>query len=148
MRCRFAGEISGIEFFECSIDVVEVERDSRRDPVVGVDLHDAEPVDMEGLGALIPARGADTTESKTLPAGRNDVKREGFGTDLGSGPHVRDLDISTVSDPDVHDPTAIIDGKVVGQYLRHRVPVAGREVIFEADVCSACVILQSAMPVG
>ncbi len=53
---RFAGEVSGIEFLEGGVDVVEVERDVRRDPVVGVDLDDAERVGMEGLGPLIPAR--------------------------------------------------------------------------------------------
>ncbi len=47
-----------------------------------------------------------------------------------------------MSDPDVHDPTAIVDGKVVGQYLRHRVPVAGREVSLEAVVYSACGVFQ------
>ena len=59
-----------------------------------------------------------------------------------SGPHVRDFDISTVSDPGVHDPTAIVDGKVVGQHLRHRVPVAGREVRLEALVYLACGVFQ------
>ena len=37
-------------------------------------------------GPLIPARGADTTESKTLPAGRNDGRRHDLGTDLGERP--------------------------------------------------------------
>ena len=142
VRGRFAGEVPGVEFLEGGVDVVEVERDSRRDPVVGVDLDDAERLGVERLGPLIPTGGADTTESKTLPAGRNDDKRDGLGTDLGGGPHVRDFDISTVSDPDVHDPTAIVDGEVVGQYLRHRVPVAGREVRLEAVVYSACRVFQ------
>ena len=47
-----------------------------------------------------------------------------------------------MSDPGVHDPTAIVDGKVVGQYLCHRVPVAGREVCLEAVVYSACRVFQ------
>ena len=120
-----------------------VERDSRRDPVVGVDLDDAE---RRRCGRPRAADrgpiGADTTESEMLPAGGNDDKRECRGTDLGGGPHVRDLGISTVSDPDVHDPTAIVDGKVVGQDLGHRVPVAGREVRHEALVYSACRVFQ------
>ena len=33
-----AGEVSGLELFEGGVDVVGVERDARRDPVVGVGL--------------------------------------------------------------------------------------------------------------
>ncbi len=36
-----------------------------------------------------------------------------------------DLGIPTVSDPGVHHPTTIVDGNVVGQYLRHRRPSRG-----------------------
>ena len=39
---RFAGEVSGIEFLEGGVDVVEVERDGGGEPVIGVDLEDAE----------------------------------------------------------------------------------------------------------
>ncbi len=77
-----------------------------------------------------------------LPAGRNDAKRHDPGADLGGGPHVRNFDVSTVSDPDVHDPTAVVDGKVVGQYLCHGDPVAGREERSEALVHSACRVFQ------
>ena len=45
--------------------------------------------------------------------------------------------------PRAHDPTAIVDADVVGQYLRHGVPVAGREVRVEAFVHSACRVFQS-----
>ena len=63
-------------------------------------------------------------------------------TELGDGSHVRDLGIPTVSDAGVHDPAAIVSGKVVGQHLRHGVPVAGREVRPEALVHSACRVFQ------
>ena len=53
---RFAGEVSGVELLEGGVDVVEVERDSGHDPVVGVDLDDAEHLGVERLGPLIPAR--------------------------------------------------------------------------------------------
>ena len=39
---RFAGEVSGVEFLEGGVEVVGVEHDARRDPVVGVDLDDVE----------------------------------------------------------------------------------------------------------
>ena len=48
---RFAGEVPGVEFFEGGVDVVEVERDARRDPLVGVDLDDAEHLGVERLGS-------------------------------------------------------------------------------------------------
>ena len=70
---RFAGEVPGIELLEGGVDVVEVEHDARRDPVVGVDLDDAEHLGVERLGPLVAAREADTTEGEALPAGRNDV---------------------------------------------------------------------------
>ena len=39
---RFAGDIAGVELGEGGVEVVEVERDVRHDPLVGVDLRDAE----------------------------------------------------------------------------------------------------------
>ncbi len=44
---RFAGEVSGIEFREGGVDVVDVEHDDRRDPLVGVDFDDVEGLDFE-----------------------------------------------------------------------------------------------------
>ncbi len=81
----------------------------------------------ERLGP-VAAETADTREDEALPAGRNDGRRHVRDTKIGDRPHVRDFGISTVSDTRVHHPTTIVAGKVVGQYLRHRVPVAGREV--------------------
>ncbi len=62
--------------------------------------------------------------------------------EVGDRSHVRDLGIPTVSDPGVHDPTAIVGGNVVGQHLRHGVPVAGREVRPEALGHLACRVFQ------
>ena len=39
---RFAGEVPRVELGDGGVEVVEVERDDRRDPVVGVDLDDVE----------------------------------------------------------------------------------------------------------
>ena len=47
---RFAGEVPGIEFCEGGVDVVGVERDDRRDPLVGVGLDDGEHLGVERLG--------------------------------------------------------------------------------------------------
>ncbi len=53
---RFAGEVAGVEFLEGGVDVVEVEHDVRRDPVVGVDLDDGEHLGVERLGPQSSAR--------------------------------------------------------------------------------------------
>ena len=62
---RFAGEVSGIEFRERGVDVVEVEGDVRRDPVVGVDLDDVEHIGLERCAT------SGATEGEKLTASRN-----------------------------------------------------------------------------
>ena len=109
---------------------------------VGVDLDDAEQLGVERLGPLIAARGTETMRARRSPRVAMTVDVTFCDPDFGDGSHVRDVGISTVSDPGVHDPTAIVDGNVVGQYLRHGVPVAGREVRPEALVHLACRVFQ------
>src|ERR1700744_630197 len=69
-RC-LAGEVSGIEFGEGGVDVVEVENDDRLYPLVGVDLVKAQRLAVEHLGRLVAGRPSETTEEKTLPASRD-----------------------------------------------------------------------------
>ncbi len=83
-----------------------------------------------------------TSEDEVLPAGRNGVNVMFRDAELGGGPHVCDFGIPTVSDPGVHHPTTIVRHKVVGQYLGHGVPVAGREVRVDALEYSACRVFQ------
>ncbi len=73
---RFAREVPSVELREGGVDVVEVERDACRDPLVGVDLDDAERLGVERLGSLVAAREATTTEDEALAAGRNDGRRD------------------------------------------------------------------------
>ena len=69
---RFAGEVAGVEFGEGGVDVVEVEHDARRHPVVGVDLDDAEHLgDGTRSGRWSRPEKRDTTEGEALPAGRD-----------------------------------------------------------------------------
>ena len=74
----FAGEVPGIELLEGGVDVVKVEHDGRDDPLVGVDLDDAEPLgaDLAGRRAAVERQAA-SDEGKALPAGRNDGRRRG-----------------------------------------------------------------------
>ena len=58
---RFAGEVPGVELREGGVDVVGVERDACHDPLVGVDLDDAEHLGVECVGPLVAAREAGTS---------------------------------------------------------------------------------------
>ena len=49
MGGRFAGEVAGIELLEGGVDVVEIEHNARRDPIIGVDLDNAEQLDCGTL---------------------------------------------------------------------------------------------------
>ena len=143
VRRRFAGEVSGVELLDGGVDVVEVEHDERRDPLVGVDLDDVEHLGVELRRALVAdARSVIRMRTRRSPRVAMTVDVTFVGPDVGDRAHVCDLGISTVSDPGVHDPTAIVSGKVVGQHLRHRVPVAGREVRQEALDHLACRVFQ------
>ena len=70
VRRRFAGEVPGIEFCDGGVEVVEVERDSCDDPLVGVDLCDAEHLGVKSVGSPVSTREADATEDEALPADR------------------------------------------------------------------------------
>ena len=60
MSSCFACEVPGVEFLEGGVDVVEVERDGGDDPLISVDLGDAEHFCAKRIGSLIAIRKADT----------------------------------------------------------------------------------------
>ena len=142
MGGRFAGEVPGIELSNAASMSSRSNADARHDPVVGVDLDDAEDLGVERRGPLVAAREAVTTEDEALAAGRNDGRRDVRDPEVGDRPHVYDLGIPTVSDPRAHHATTIVTAIVVGQDLRHRVPVARREVHVESLVHLACCVFQ------
>ena len=53
---RLAGQVPGVELLEGGVDVVDVERDACHDPLVGVDLDDAEHFAAERLRPLVAPR--------------------------------------------------------------------------------------------
>ena len=62
---RFAGEVPGVEFVEGGgdvVDVVGVEQDLRRDPLLGVDLNDVKHLGVEVPGPLIRPQPSGPTE--------------------------------------------------------------------------------------
>ena len=72
---RLTGEIPSLKFFKGSVDVVEVEQEARRDPVVFIDLDDAEHFTVERLRSVISAREAESGEDKALTTGCDDRRR-------------------------------------------------------------------------
>ncbi len=108
VRGRFAGEVPGVEFLEGGVDVVGVECDAGHDSFVGVDLDDVEQLVIERVG-----RWSSPTDRTRLRARRS--PRVAMAVDVifvaptsavacASG----DYGISTLSDPGVHNPTAIV----------------------------------------
>ena len=83
---------------------------SADDPLVGVDLDDAEHLGVERLGSLIAA-DTDTNEGEALPAGRNDGRRHVVTPRSATARMFAICGISTVSDSRAHDPTAIVAGR-------------------------------------
>ena len=111
----FAGEVLGIELLEGGVDVVDVEREERRDPVVGVDLENVEHISVERLGPLVAGRETGMNEDEPLAAGRNDgLTSYACTPDVGGRPHDFDDGIGALSEAEIHERTAIVDGNVVG----------------------------------
>ena len=106
VRCRFAGEVSSVEFLEGGVDILQVETDCRRDPFVGVVLNDLKDIDLNLVS--LPAQGAKARENEAFAPGRNDRRhRGGQQPDFGRYAQVFDRGISTASDPGVDDPTTV-----------------------------------------
>ena len=129
---RFAGEVPCVELNERSVNVIGFERDMRRDPVVAVDLDNVEHLRMECFGPLVSARHAGATQGEAIAAGRDHCRCHFRDSDIGQGPHVCDVSVSTALASGAHHPTAIVGRDVVGQQFRHFGPVAGNEARSES----------------
>src|SRR3954465_10818831 len=101
---RFACEVSGVEFLQGCLDLVEVEHDVCRYSVLAVELDDAERLAVERLGSFIVARPLRVTEDKASATGRNCVCcPDHEGPDFARGPPFGDDGILTSSQAAVHD---------------------------------------------
>ena len=69
---RLAGEVAGFEFRDGGVEVFEVERNDRRDPLVVVDHDHVKRIVLNRLG--IAAGGANTCEDETLAADCDDAR--------------------------------------------------------------------------
>ena len=116
--------------------------DARRKPLVGIDFDDAEHLQAERLGLLIAAPYAGTREREALPAGGDDDEVNVRDPDVYDCPQVRELGVPTASDTAANHPTTIVIAHVVGNHLRHGVPVTSGQVCVEADVHPARRVLE------
>ena len=101
--------VSGIELCDGGLEVVEVEHDDRRDPVVGVDLDDAEQIDEEPLGRW-------SRSEKRLRVRTRRSPRVAMAVDVMFEPRSATTAKFSISAsrprrvPCVYDPPAIVDG--------------------------------------
>ena len=70
--CRLAGDVSGVELRDGGVEVVDVEHDNRRHPLVGIDLDDCEHLDAERVGPLVASRKSVMSQGEALCACRDD----------------------------------------------------------------------------
>ncbi len=128
---RFAREVSGIEFRERGVDVVEVENYARREPFVGIVLDKLEDIDLDRL--RIGPRGPQQVETEAVTASRNGFRREVRPhPEVNGQPYVFDREISAVSDSGIHGSTAIVAEVILGKVLGHGVPVTLCEMLEKA----------------
>jgi hypothetical protein len=139
---RFACGVTGIKLPEGGVGVVEVERDSCHDLLVGIDFDDVKHLDVKRLGPAIAPDETGTNEDEALATHRKHRRRYVICPDLHCGPNACDLGIPTLPDSRAHNPTAIVGTKIIGQYRGHGVPVAGCEVRPEARCHLTCRVFQ------
>ena len=118
---------SALELGDGGIDVVEVEYDVAAISFVGVDLDDAERIDMERLGLAVAARKR-CERGRGAPAGRDDGRRYVHGADVGGGLQVRDRGISTSRTPAFTTRRRSSMDMSSASSLGEGIPVAGRKV--------------------
>ncbi len=101
---------------------------------------DLEGIVLNRLG--IRARHANSCEGEALAAGCQDARHRHREADINGCLSIFDVGISTMQDPGVHYPPAIVDRDVLGRYLSHGVPLAGSNVRVKALEYTRCGVFQ------
>ena len=104
------------------------------DPLVGVDLDEANTSVWNAPGPWSLPKKWVRMRTRRSPAGRNDGRRNVRDPELGDCSHVRDTASRPCWIPASTTPTAIVAADVIGQHLRHGVPVACPQVHRKAFV--------------
>ena len=119
MGGRLAGDVSGVQFGQGCVEVVEVEHDTRHDPITGIDLDDVE-------GIILNRPGGSRPDTRTRMRARRSPRVARAPTTVIAKP------TSTVAcaslmlasrpwqDPGVDHSPAIVDGDVLGGYVEPR----------------------------
>src|ERR1700722_18365893 len=141
MGGRFAGEIAGVELRDGGVEVFEVEHDNTRDSLLGVDLHDLERIVLNRLG--VTARHANSGEGEVLTAGCQDAQHRHREADTDGCLRIFDAGISTMQDPGVYYPPAIVDTDVLGRYVSPGLPLTASNVRVKALEYARCGVLQT-----
>ena len=131
MRRGLACQIPRVEFLEGRVDVVGIERDQRRYPLVSVNLEYVKGLDDESLRFLVSPREARTTEGETPAAGR-DGRRNDLHAKLGAHPHILEHGVPAASHTGIDDATVVFVVEVVREYLCCRRQITVDEVLPEA----------------
>ena len=124
---RFAGEVSGIEFLDGCLDVLDVEHDSRRDAAVEVGLDDDEHISNETpCCSLKETRVRVRIRRSPRVAMTSTVM---FGPEISGHPHVVDLGIPTAAGSGAGYPAPIVAVMSLRpESTASRVPVARVDV--------------------
>src|ERR1700733_1796312 len=122
----FAGEVPGVELREGFVEVFEVVRNARYDPLLRVDLDDVEGIVLNRI--RIAAGGANTCEDETLTADCDGAHHRYGEADIGGRLQIFDHNISTMLILGSHDPSLIDSRIVVGHELGQGIPVPGRKM--------------------
>jgi hypothetical protein len=115
----------------------------RHDPLVGVNLDNAEHFDAEITLRQVAVWGTDTGQGEALSAERNDGRRYTCHS-LGKSSNIRDHGIAAFPDTDIRHAPVIVDKTIVGQHLGYCQPISGSDMGKEAVCCSARRILWGA----
>src|SRR5947209_19491599 len=91
-----AGEVSGVELRNRSVEVVEVEDDPRQKLSAATDFDDVENIGVKSPGALVPPPGLSSPQHQVLTAGGDDLRRHAFNAELSDCRNLGEEIISTL----------------------------------------------------
>src|SRR5690349_20204999 len=86
MSGGFTGKVSGVEFLEGCVEILQVEADTRHEPVVRVRFDDSEHLEVESLRSSAATRYPGSAECEAVAARRDDCRIEFSHTHLDNGP--------------------------------------------------------------
>ena len=136
----FTGEVSGIEFRESGVEIVDVEYD-RGHAVVGVKSRHAEHLESE-IRRGPPAQSWPRVRTRSFAAGRDGGRCDSCGAELSDRPQVLRSRSRPLRIPALTTRRRSSSTDIFGEQSRHRVPVARRKARLDALMHSSRRVLQ------